>query len=99
MAKPRILDPIDIEVAPETGTLFQDVNGHYFGDVLISFMDALAKTMIQVGHLGPDELPVFVTQNVTAEALGYHSAYTLTNPTTACRYRRSSTPAGSIPLW
>jgi len=31
-------------------------------------------------HLEPDELPVFVTKNVTAEALGYHSAYLVHKP-------------------
>jgi hypothetical protein len=79
MGPPRILQPIDVEVTPETGVLFQDASGNYFGDVLFSLIDSLAQVIIQVDHLDPDELPVFVTQNVTAEALGYHSAYPVTN--------------------
>lgn len=80
MARPRILEPIDIEVTPETGVLIQDSNGNYLGDVLISLIDAFSKAIIQIEHFDPDELPVFVTQNVTAEALGYHNAYAVTNP-------------------
>ena len=79
MAPPRVLKPIDIEITPETGVLFQDSNGNYFGDVYYSLIDAFAKAIIQIDHLDPDELPVFVTQNVTAEALGYHDAYPVTN--------------------
>jgi hypothetical protein len=79
MGPPRILQPIDVEVTPETGVLFQDASGNYFGDVLFSLIDSLAQVIIQVDHLDPDELPVFVTQNVAAEALGYHSAYPITN--------------------
>jgi len=80
MATPRVREPIDIEVTPETGALFQDANGNYFGDVLFSLIDAFAQAIIQLDHLEPDELPVFVTKNVTAEALGYHSAYPVHNP-------------------
>jgi hypothetical protein len=80
MATPRILDPVDIEVTPETGALFQDASGNYFGDVLFSLIDAFAQAIIQLDHLEPDELPVFVTKNVTAEALGYHSAYLVHKP-------------------
>jgi uncharacterized protein Usg len=80
MAKPRVLEPIDIEVTPETGALFQDASGNYFGNVLFSLIDAFAREIIQLDHLEPDELPVFVTKNVTAEALGYHSAYPVHHP-------------------
>jgi hypothetical protein len=79
MARPRVMRPIDIEVTPETGILFQDSNGNFFGDVLIDFLDSQARTIIQLTGLDPDEVPIFVTQNVTAEALGYHTAFSVPN--------------------
>jgi hypothetical protein len=78
MKAPRVLPTIDIEVAPDTGSLFKMGNA-LFGNVLIDFLDAQALTIIQVAGLSPNELPVFVTDNVIAQALGYHSAYTVTN--------------------
>jgi hypothetical protein len=41
-------------------------------------MDAQAQTIIQLAGLDPDEVPIFVTQNCFAEALGYHSAFSTT---------------------
>jgi len=79
MKPPRVLPTIDIEVTPETGSLFQ-LGNSVFGNVLIDFLDSEALTVIQLAGIGPDVLPVFVTDNVTAEALGYHSAYSITNP-------------------
>jgi len=79
MAQPVVRAPVDVEVTPETGTLSQSGTA-YFGDVLIDFMDAEARTIIQVAGLDPDEMVMFVTDNVTAQALGYHSAYTVANP-------------------
>lgn len=79
MKQPRVLPTIDIEVTPQTGSLFK-MGGSVFGNVLIDFLDSQALTIIQVAGLGPNELPVFVTDNVIAEALGYHSAYIVTNP-------------------
>lgn len=79
MAEPLIMPTVNIEVTPETGTLFKDSNGNFFGDVLIDFLDSQAMTIMQLAHLDPDELPVFVTDDVTAEALGYHSAFAVAN--------------------
>jgi len=79
MARPRIMRTIDIEVTPETGTLFQDAAGNFFGDVLIDFLDSQARTIIQLTGLDPDEVPIFVTDNVTAQALGYHNAFPVSN--------------------
>lgn len=79
MKRPRVLPTIDIEVTPETGSMFK-IGNSLFGNVLIDFLDAQALTIIQVAGLGPDELPVFVTDDVIAEALGYHSAFSVTNP-------------------
>ncbi len=79
MAAPRVARAVDIEVTPETGVLYQDTNGNYFGDVLIDFIDAQALTIMQLTPVDKDEVVVFVTQNVTAQALGYHSAFSLSN--------------------
>jgi hypothetical protein len=72
MAPPRVMRPVDIEVTPET---LVQVGPDFFGDVLIDFLDSQALTIIQLTGIDPDEVPIFVTQNVTAEALGYHSAF------------------------
>jgi hypothetical protein len=78
MEVPRVLEPVDIEVTPETGTrLAQDANGNFFGDVFIDFLDSQARTILQLLQLDADTLPIFVTDNVTAEALGYHTSYTI----------------------
>jgi hypothetical protein len=78
MARPRVMRPIDIEVTPETGTLFK-IGNDLFGDVLIDFLDSQARTILQLTGIDPDELPIFVTQNVTAQALGYHTAFSVLN--------------------
>jgi len=77
-SQPRVFHPVDIEVTPETGTLFQDADGNFFGDVLFDFMDAEIQTIIELTGMDPDEVPIFVTDGVTNEALGYHSAFTVT---------------------
>ena len=77
MAAPAVAPTIDIEVTPALGTLSTDTAGNMFGDVLIDFMDAEARTIIQLLELGADTLPIFVTDNVTAQALGYHNAYSV----------------------
>ena len=76
MAAPQVLPTIDVEVTPETGTLLSDSTGQpVFGDMLFDFVDAQVKTILQLLKLPPDVLPIFVTGDVTAEALGYHDAY------------------------
>ena len=80
MKRPRVLPTIQhIEVTPETGSVFK-IGNAFFGDMLIDFLDAEALTIIQLAGLGPDVLPVFVTGDVTAQALGYHSAFSVANP-------------------
>jgi hypothetical protein len=79
MKQPRVMPTIDVEVAPDTGSLFR-IGNAIFGNVLIDFIDAQEQTIIQVAGLGPNELPVFVTDNVIAQALGYHNAYFVTGP-------------------
>ncbi len=77
MDRPDILPTIEIEVTPETGSLSQDASGNFFGDVLIDFMDSQIRTILQFLGVNGDTLPIFVTDNVTAEALGYHNAFAL----------------------
>ena len=85
MDPPRVLAPIDIEVTPETaptpqtGGLAQDSNGNFFGDVLFDFMDAQIQTILQLLDLSDDTLPIFVTDGVTNQALGYHNAALITD--------------------
>jgi len=74
MDRPRIAKPLEIVVTPEFGVLAQDSDGNFFGDMSIDATDAIINTYIQAGEIDPDELPIFVTDDVTAEALGYHSA-------------------------
>ena len=75
MDPPEVVPTIDIEVTPAIGTLAQDAGGNIFGDVNIDFMDSQIKTILQLLGLGADTLPIFVTDQVTAQALGFHSAY------------------------
>jgi hypothetical protein len=77
MDKPEVLPTVDIEVTPEIGALFQDSAGDFFGDVFIDFMDSQIRTILQFLGLDADTLPIFVTDDVTAEALGYHTAFAL----------------------
>jgi hypothetical protein len=79
MDRPRVLPTIDIEVTQETGTLSQDSNGNFFGDVLFDFMDAEIQTILQLLEVGDDTLPIFVTDGVTNQALGYHNAAMITD--------------------
>lgn len=75
MAPPAVFPALDIEVTPETGTLYDLGGGAYMGDVLIDFMDSQIQTILEFMDLPGDVLPIFVTDGVTAEALGYHNAY------------------------
>ncbi|MBV8306322.1 MAG: hypothetical protein JO274_02475, partial [Gammaproteobacteria bacterium] len=85
MGRPKVLPAIDIEVTPETapspatGGLMQDANGNFFGDVLFDFMDAQIQTILELLDLGDDTVPIFVTDGVTNQALGYHNAALITD--------------------
>jgi hypothetical protein len=74
MDRPRIAKTLDIWITPETGSLIDFGAGVFIGNILIDAMDAIINTYIQAGGLDADEVPIFVTDNVIAEALGYHSA-------------------------
>ena len=77
-APPKIMHTIDIEVTPEFGTLIQSGSA-MFGDVLFDFLDSQARTIIQLIGFDPDEIPIFVTQNCTAQGRGYHRAFSIPN--------------------
>jgi hypothetical protein len=78
MDEPEVAETIDIEVTPAIGTLSQDLAGNIlFGDVLFDFLDSQAQTILQFLGLGADTLPIFVTDGVTNQALGYHTAYAI----------------------
>jgi len=80
MDRPRVLPAIDIEVTPETGTLQVDNNNNpIFGNVLFDFMDAEIQTILHFLEISDDTLPIFVTDGVTNEALGYHNAALITD--------------------
>ena len=82
MARPRILRPIDVEIFPDTADPMSpliQIGNDLVGNVLIDFIDALAQSIIQAEGFAADELPVFVTGNVIAQALGYHSAFSVNN--------------------
>jgi hypothetical protein len=77
-APPKVMHTIDIEVGPEIGRLIQSGSA-IFGDVLFDFFDSQARTIIQLTGVDPDEVPIFVTQNCTAESRGYHRAFSVQN--------------------
>jgi hypothetical protein len=51
-----------------------DFNGP-IGNMEINAFDAQLHAIIPFLHLHADETPLFVTQSVTADALGYHDAF------------------------
>jgi len=73
MDRPKVAKTLDLYITPETGSLFQ-LGSAIFGNVLIDAMDAVINTYIQPAGIDADVVPIFVTDNVIAEALGYHSA-------------------------
>ena len=74
MDRPRVAKPLEIFVSPEFGTLAQLSDGTFIGDMLIDATDAILNAYIQASTIDADEVPIFVSDMVTAEALGYHSA-------------------------
>jgi hypothetical protein len=77
MNEPDVLPAVDIEVTPQTGQLSQDAAGNFMGNVFIDFIDSQIKTILQLLALDADTVPIFVTDNVTADALGFHTAFAL----------------------
>jgi hypothetical protein len=81
MVKPRVAKPITIQVEPDIGEIFQvgPDPGDLIGNVRIGAMDSQLHTIIQLTDLEPDEVPIFVTGNVIADALGFHDAFASPN--------------------
>jgi hypothetical protein len=77
MDKPRILKTIDVLVEPDVGDIYQVGPGpnDILGNMRFGAMDSVIHTVLQFADVQPDELPIFVTYNVYADALGYHDAF------------------------
>lgn len=80
MSKPRVTKTYDVLVEPDIGELFlsappSDPTSMVLGKLRFGAMDSTIHTILQSLELEPDEVPIFVTYNVYADALGYHDAY------------------------
>ena len=73
-AEPEVSDPFTITVTPDTGSL-DLYNGALIGNMNIDLFDAQLHAILPKLHLKADETPLFVTDSVTADALGYHDAF------------------------
>lgn len=75
-SKPRVLPTVDVLVEPDIGEVIQ-LGGpnDLLGNVRFGAMDSTIHTILQFSGVQPDELPIFVTDNVFADALGYHDAF------------------------
>jgi hypothetical protein len=73
MAEPEVSRTFTITVTPDTGQL-DDFNG-LIGNMNIDAFDAQLHAILPKLRLKADETPLFVTQTVTADALGYHDAF------------------------
>jgi hypothetical protein len=67
--------PFTITVTPDTGQLGQLDDGALIGNMNIDAFDTQLRDIMAALHLDADETPLFVTQGVTADALGYHDAF------------------------
>jgi hypothetical protein len=74
LAEPDVSRTFTITVTPATGTV-EDLNGAPLGNMSIDAFDAQLHAILPALHLDADETPLFVTQSVTADALGYHDAF------------------------
>jgi hypothetical protein len=79
MAPPRIARTVEIQVEPDIGELIQvgPAPTDVVGVMRLGAMDSQIRTIIQLADIAPDEVPIFVTQNVYADALGFHDAFAL----------------------
>ena len=78
MDRPRIAPTVDVLVEPDIGELLQlgsDPSDPLLGNIRFGAMDSIIHTVLQLTDIQPDELPIFVTYNVFADALGYHDAF------------------------
>lgn len=70
---PEVSRTFQITVTPAEGSI-DDFNGP-LGNMNIDAFDAKLHAILPLLHLHADEAPLFVTQSVTADALGYHDAF------------------------
>jgi hypothetical protein len=79
MDRPRVAGTVDVLVEPDIGELFQlgDTPDTILGNIRFGAMDSIIHTILQFVDVQPDEVPIFVTYNVFADALGYHDAFTV----------------------
>lgn len=77
MDRPRVLKTVDVTVEPDIGELFQvgSAPTDILGNIRFGAMDSIIHTVLQFADVQPDEVPIFVTYNVFADALGYHDAF------------------------
>ena len=78
MSKPRVAKTVDVLVEPDIGELIDtgDPTFPFLGNIRFGAMDSIIHTILQFADVQPDEVPIFVTYNVFADALGYHDAFT-----------------------
>jgi hypothetical protein len=74
MAAPELSRGFTITVTPATGSL-DLFEGAFIGNMNIDLFDAQLHAILPKLHLRADETPLFVTDSVTADALGYHDAF------------------------
>jgi hypothetical protein len=83
MDRPRVARTFDVLVEPDIGDLFltappSDPNSMLIGDIKFGALDSTIHTVLQSIDIEPDEVPIFVTYNVSADvALGYHDAFSV----------------------
>jgi hypothetical protein len=76
---PVVLDPVDVSVDRTFGTLTR-VGNNYMGNASGGLVESEMSTIMQTLGLQPNQLAIFVTGNVSADALGWHEAYAARNP-------------------
>jgi hypothetical protein len=73
LAEPDVSRTFTINVTPATGSL-GTINGGLIGNMEINAFETQLIAILPRLHLDRDETPLFVTQSVTADALGFHDA-------------------------
>ena len=75
LAQPRITRPVDVRIESDIGELSVGIDGTVLGNARFGAVDSTVHTILQFAQVEPDELPIFVTHNVSFDALGYHDAF------------------------
>jgi hypothetical protein len=74
LAEPEVARTRTVTVTPDVAQL-DSLDGALLGNVDIDVWDAHLHAILPSLHLAADETPLFVSQSVTADALGYHDAF------------------------